>query len=75
MNRSLNAAARWSLLLLSQLRDRAWMILLISIGTGLLTQAIREGIGWTSTHLEWGMGMVVFGGLTLMVRSKVEGSK
>lgn len=59
-----------TLILLSQLQDRAWMILLISLGCGMITQAIREGIGWRSTGLEWGIGIAVFGALTLALRAR-----
>jgi hypothetical protein len=53
------------LILLSQLRDRAYMVLLISLGSGLIAHDFRPGAAW-------GVGMVVFGGLSLILR---EGEK
>lgn len=51
------------LILLSQLRDRAYMVLLISLGSGLIARDFRPGAAW-------GVGMVVFGGLSLILRQR-----
>jgi len=70
MRRFLTALFQVLLLLLIELRDRAYMLLLVAIGAGLVARDIRPGV-------EWGVGMVVFGGLSLVLRTdraKKEGS-
>lgn len=49
--------------ILSELRDQAYLVLLIAAGVGLITREILPGA-------EWGAGMVVFGGLSLTLRRR-----
>lgn len=61
MRRFLTTLLQVLLLLLTELRDRAYMLLLVSIGAGMVMRELRPGI-------EWGVGFVVFGGLSLVLR-------
>lgn len=63
----LSASLSLFLILLSQLRDRAYMVLLVSLGSGLIAHDFRPGAAW-------GVGMVVFGGLSLILRQGEHGT-
>lgn len=61
LTRILRGLLRALLLFLSELRDQAYLVLLIAVGVGLIVRELLPGAAW-------GAGMVVFGTLTLFLR-------
>jgi hypothetical protein len=51
-------------MLVRELRDLGYTVLLVSVGVGMIVNDFRPGSAW-------GAGMVVFGALSLLLRSKV----
>lgn len=60
------ALLRVLLVLLLQVRDRAFMVLLVSIGAGLSAEHLNPGLGL-------GIALIAFGSLSLILRHMYQG--
>lgn len=63
LSRYLKALGSLLLLLLLELRSLATAVLCVSIGCAMIARVVYPGI-------EWGVGLSVFGGLSLILRPK-----
>lgn len=57
--------SRLLLIFLLQFRDRAYMVLLVSVGVSVVARNLKP-----SPSFAWGCGMVVFGALSLVLRKR-----